>query len=121
MARKYINEAHKAYSEALQEEIAEMSRHPLSAEQKETQMRRNRQLSRERAEGRDIPNKVTKRDLREAADAYEKAHENINDETGYTLYRLVRGVLKHGFYTYKDALLGTMFNDAPSPNPDDFE
>lgn len=119
--RKYINEAHRNYSEALQKEIAEMSRNPLSAAEKETQMRRNRQLPRERAEGRNIPNKVTKRDLREAADAYEKAHENINDETGYNLYRFVRGVLKHGFYTYKDALLETMFNDAPSPNPDDFE
>lgn len=41
MAKKYINEAHKAYSEALQMEIAEMTRHPLSAEQKEAQMERN--------------------------------------------------------------------------------
>ncbi len=50
MKRTYINESHRKYSEALQKEIAEMSEHPLSAEQKETQMRRNRQLSRERAE-----------------------------------------------------------------------
>ena len=47
MARKYINEAHKAYSEALQEEIAEMSRHPLSAEQKEAQMERNNNTSKQ--------------------------------------------------------------------------
>ena len=43
--RKYINESHRNYSEALQKEIAEMSRNPLPAAEKEAQMRRNRQLS----------------------------------------------------------------------------
>lgn len=50
MKRTYINESHRNYSEALQKEIAEMSRNPLSAAEKEAQMRRNRQLSKERAE-----------------------------------------------------------------------
>ena len=48
--RRYINESHRKYSEDLQKEICEMSEHPLSAEQKEAQMRKNRQLSRQRAE-----------------------------------------------------------------------
>lgn len=47
MARKYINEAHKAYSEALQKEITQMSRNPLSAEQKEAQMERNNSTSKQ--------------------------------------------------------------------------
>lgn len=38
MAHGYINDAHKALSEACQKEVEEMSRHPLSAEQKELQM-----------------------------------------------------------------------------------
>lgn len=45
MRKKYINESHRKYSEALQKEVAEMSKHPLSAEQKEAQMRRNKRLS----------------------------------------------------------------------------
>lgn len=49
MKRTYINESHRNYSEALQKEIAEMSRNPLSAAEKEAQMRRNRQLSWQRA------------------------------------------------------------------------
>lgn len=49
MKRKYINESHRKYSEALQKEVAEMSRHPLSAEQKEAQMERNLKTSLNRA------------------------------------------------------------------------
>lgn len=47
MRRKYINESHREYSENLEEEIAEMSRHPLSAEQKEAQMARNNSTSKQ--------------------------------------------------------------------------
>ena len=49
MKRKYISESHRKYSEACQKEVAEMSKHPLSAEQKEAQMRRNKRQSERRA------------------------------------------------------------------------
>ena len=71
-----------------------------------------------------IPDKVTIKSLREVADAYEKAHGQdnlINDETGFNLYRLVRGVVKYGIYSYKDALYERMFSDEVLPDPDDFE
>ena len=45
MEKEYLNESHKRYSQACQEEVAEMSRRPLSAELKERQMRRNRENS----------------------------------------------------------------------------
>lgn len=45
MIRKYINDSHQEYSEACQKEVAEMSKHPLSVDEKEEQMRRNRRLS----------------------------------------------------------------------------
>ena len=51
MERKYISESHRKYSEACQKEVAEMSKHPLSAEQKEAQMNRNRRISMLRALG----------------------------------------------------------------------
>ena len=51
MKRKYISESHRKYSEACQKEVAEMSKHPLSAEQKEAQMDRNRRISMLRALG----------------------------------------------------------------------
>ena len=41
----YFNENHRKYSEACQKEIAEMAKTPLSTEEKEEQMRRNRQVS----------------------------------------------------------------------------
>ena len=40
MEKEYLNESHRKYSEACQAEVAEMSRHPLSSEQKEQQMDR---------------------------------------------------------------------------------
>ena len=43
--KKYINEKHRMYSEACQKEVAEMSKHPLSVDEKEAQMERNRRLS----------------------------------------------------------------------------
>lgn len=45
MERKYINDSHKKYSEACQKEVAEMSKHPLSCEQKEQQMLTNKMKS----------------------------------------------------------------------------
>ena len=51
MKRIYINESHRKYSEACQKEVAEMSKNPLSAEEKEAQMDRNRRLSELRARG----------------------------------------------------------------------
>lgn len=43
--RTYISESHRKYSEACQREVEEMSKHPLSHEQLEEQMRRNRHKS----------------------------------------------------------------------------
>lgn len=40
--RTYINESHREYSEACQREVEEMLRHPLTVEQMEEQMDRNR-------------------------------------------------------------------------------
>ena len=51
MEKKYISESHRKYSEACQREVAEMSKHPLTAEEKEAQMDRNRRLSMLRALG----------------------------------------------------------------------
>lgn len=45
MKRTYINEAHRKYSEACQEEVREMMEHPLTREEKEQQIRRNLKLS----------------------------------------------------------------------------
>ena len=44
MKKSYINEAHRKYSEACQLEVQEMMRHPLSTEEKEEQIRKNRGL-----------------------------------------------------------------------------
>ena len=52
MEQKYINESHKKYSEACQKEVAEMSKHPLTTEEKEAQMDRNKRLSMLRASQR---------------------------------------------------------------------
>ena len=52
MKRKYISESHKRYSEACQKEVAEMSMNPLTAEEKEAQMDRNKRLSMLRASQR---------------------------------------------------------------------
>ena len=52
MKRKYINESHRKYSEACQREVEEMSKHPLTAEEKEAQMDRNKRLSMLRASQR---------------------------------------------------------------------
>jgi len=43
--RTYLSESHRKYSEACQKEVERMAQHPLSAEQKAEQMRRNRLLS----------------------------------------------------------------------------
>ena len=61
-----------------------------------------------------IPEKVTKKALLDAADEYEKADfvwmesckrrdQGLKEDAGDHLYRLVRGVLAHGFYTNGDA------------------
>ena len=55
MEKKYINESHRKYSEACQKEVAEMCKHPLTAEEKEEQMRRNKRLSFLRATQRNKP------------------------------------------------------------------
>ncbi len=41
MKRTYLSESHRKYSEACQKEVAEMSKHPLSAEEKVEQILRN--------------------------------------------------------------------------------
>ena len=78
-----------------------------------------------------IPEKVTKKALREAADEYEKAHliwmqsskkmdQDNKEDAGDRLYRLVRGVLSHGFYTYRDAVIDSWDEDIPSPDTNEF-
>lgn len=52
MEKKYISESHRKYSEACQRELEEMSKHPLTAEEKEAQMDRNKRLSMLRASQR---------------------------------------------------------------------
>ena len=52
MEKKYISESHRKYSEACQKEVEEMSKHPLTAEEKEAQMDRNKRLSMLRASQR---------------------------------------------------------------------
>lgn len=44
MERTYLNEKHRQYSEACQQEVREMMNHPLSREEKERQMERNRKV-----------------------------------------------------------------------------
>jgi len=57
-----------------------------------------------------IPAKVTKEALREAAEDYERAHlvwmssckrrdQGLKEDAGDRLYQLVRGVLDNGFYS----------------------
>lgn len=46
MERTYLNEKHRQYSEACQQEVREMMDHPLSREEKEEQMRRNKRRDR---------------------------------------------------------------------------
>ena len=46
MGKKYINDAHRKYSEACQLEVWEMMRNPLTREEIEAQIRRNRNISR---------------------------------------------------------------------------
>ena len=55
MKRKYISESHRKYSEACQKEVEEMSKHPLTAEEKQAQMDRNMQLSIQRAKQAMMP------------------------------------------------------------------
>ena len=45
MEKKYLSESHRKSSEACQKAVEEMSRHPLSYEQKLEQINRNRQKS----------------------------------------------------------------------------
>ena len=52
MEKKYFSESHRKYSEACQREVEEMSKHPLTAEEKEAQMDRNKRLSMLRASQR---------------------------------------------------------------------
>ena len=52
MEKKYISESHRKYSEACQKEVEEMSMNPLTAEEKEAQMDRNKRLSMLRASQR---------------------------------------------------------------------
>lgn len=42
MERSYLNEKHRQYSEDCQQEVRKMMAHPLSKEEKEEQMRRNK-------------------------------------------------------------------------------
>ncbi|MBR5176609.1 MAG: hypothetical protein IKW89_11870 [Bacteroidales bacterium] len=44
MERTYLNEKHRQYSEACQQEVREMMNPPLSREEKERQMERNRKV-----------------------------------------------------------------------------
>ena len=40
--RRYLNESHRRISEACQREVEEMTKHPMTAKQKEEQMLRNK-------------------------------------------------------------------------------
>ena len=44
MKQTYLSEQHRKYSEACQQEVREMKKHPLSREEKEEQMGRNMRL-----------------------------------------------------------------------------
>ena len=44
MKQTYLSEQHRNYSEACQQEVQEMKKHPLSQEEKEQQMGRNMRL-----------------------------------------------------------------------------
>lgn len=46
MEKTYLNESHRRYSEACQEEVKRMTEHPLTAEEKQAQMTRNARASR---------------------------------------------------------------------------
>lgn len=46
MNRTYLNEQHRQYSEACQQEVRKMMDYPLSREEKEEQMRRNKKGTR---------------------------------------------------------------------------
>ena len=51
MEKKYISESHRKYSEACQREVEEMTKNPLSADEKQAQMDRNMRISMLRAQG----------------------------------------------------------------------
>lgn len=79
-----------------------------------------------------IPEKVTKKALREAADEYERAHlvwmqsckrrdQGLKEDAGDRLYQLVRGVLAYGFYTYRDAVVDSWAENLTSPDSNDFD
>ena len=46
MERTYLSEKHRQYSEACQREVRKMMDHPLSREEKEKQMSRNKRDTR---------------------------------------------------------------------------
>lgn len=48
MTRRYFNQSHRQVSEACQEEVAEMMRHPATFAQAKAQVRRNVMMSKEK-------------------------------------------------------------------------
>ena len=80
-----------------------------------------------------IPDKVTAKDLQDALDEYARADKEWKDfiklrylsakeDAGDRLYRMAKAILQNnGFYTYRDAVIDSMYSDGPSPKPEDFE
>lgn len=82
-----------------------------------------------------IPETVTKKDLREAADAYLAADQDLvehygmetlrkKETAGDRLYRLTCALLQHGLKTYRNAYVEHAFSedaDAVPPRPEDFD
>lgn len=80
-----------------------------------------------------IPNKVTKKELKEALEAYAAADKEWKDyvskkylaekeSAGDHLYRLAKALLRNnGFYSYRDAVIDSLGEDGPSPKAEDFE
>lgn len=80
-----------------------------------------------------IPDKVTKKELKEALDAYASADKEWRDNVsrkylaekenaGDNLYRLGMALLRNnGFYSYRDAVIDSLSEDRPSPKAEDFE
>ena len=81
----------------------------------------------------DIPEKVTRKELEEALEAYASADKEFKDygsrkylaekeNAGDNLYRLAKAILRNnGFYTYRDAVVDSLDKDGHSPDADDFD
>ena len=81
-----------------------------------------------------IPDSVTAKALREAAEAYLAADRDlyecygmntlrVKEDAGDQLYRLTRAFLMHGIHTWREAYIENAFDDRdrPDPAPEDYD